>query len=156
VALLTATLIGTLTGCSGDPVEIGAPELDAPAAQACRDLVDDLPDTLAGKGRRDVTGDTEYGAAWGDPAIVMTCGVGEPDGFTDTATCVQVDSTGWFVPDEVLEGDESMDVTTTELNYRPRVELVVPGEYRPEGFTNSIGALAKLIERDLVKTGRCH
>jgi hypothetical protein len=151
-----------VAGCGGGgPVRIDAPQLSAADARACRELVADLPDTMAGHERREVTGDTEYGAAWGDPAIVLTCGVGVPSDFTDASTCVQVGRAGWFVPDSVIgkavdEDDTSVDVPTTEMNYRPRVHVLVPGEYRPEGFTNTVGALTKIVERDLRRVGRCH
>lgn len=144
------------TACSSDPSPIDAGDLSAGDAAACRALVDALPDTLADHERVDVTGDTAYGAAWGDPAIVLTCGVGRPAGLTDTSTCVNKDRTGWFVPDDVLlSDDQTLDVTATEMNYRPRVELFVPGEYRPDGFTNSIGAVGSLIEQQLRRTGSC-
>ena len=156
-AAAAACLLLLTGGCGDDPVRIDAPDLSGADAAACKAFVADLPDTLDGKERVDVTGDTAYGAAWGDPAIVLTCGVGVPDGLTDSSTCVQMDTTGWFVPDRVLlSDDDSLDVTTTELNYRPRVELVVPGDYRPEGFTNSIGAIGKVVAQDLRRTGRCH
>ena len=143
-------------GCGGEPPEIDAPDLSAADAAACRDLVGALPETLDGHDRVDATGDTDYGAAWGDPAIVLTCGVGEPADLTDASTCVQMGRTGWFVPDEILlSDDESLDVTTTELNHRPRVQLLVPGEYRPEGFTNGIGAIGDVIEQRLRRTGHC-
>ncbi|QWF23959.1 DUF3515 domain-containing protein [Nocardioides sp. LMS-CY] len=150
----------TLTaGCSSGPVEIDAPELSGSAAADCRRLVAELPDSLAGQERRDTTGDTAYGAAWGDPAIVVTCGVEEPAGYDLGASCVQVDDAGWYVPDEVLaaaaEGDEDVDVTATELNYRPRVELQLPADYRPDGFGNAIGALTQVISREFERTGRC-
>jgi hypothetical protein len=148
-----------LTGCSAGPVEIDAPEMSAADARACRDLVADLPDTMAGQERRDLTGDTAYGAAWGDPAIVLTCGVGQPDDFTDTSTCVQVDRAGWFVPDDVIaamfDHDQSVDVPMTEMNFRPRVHVLLPAEYRPDGFTNTTAELAPIIGRDLERAGRC-
>ncbi len=157
VGPVVVALVIALAGCSSSSPEIVAPNPSPADAAACRDLVAALPDTLAGQDRVDVTGDTAYGAAWGDPSIVLTCGVGEPDGFTDTSTCVQMDRTGWYVPDDVLlSDDETLDVTTTEMNYRPRVELVVPGELRPDGFTNSIGAVGKLVEQHLQRVGRCH
>ena len=155
--VVACVLLLVLAGCSSDPPEIDAPDLSAADAAACRDLVDALPDTLAGQDRVDVTGETSYGAAWGDPAIVLTCGVDEPEAFTDSSTCVQMDTTGWFVPDDVLlSDDDSLDVTTTEMNYRPRVELFVPGDYRPEGFTNSIGPIGPLVQQHLKRVGRCH
>jgi hypothetical protein len=147
------------SACSADPVEIDAPELSTADARACRDLVDDLPDTMAGEERRTTTGDVEYGAAWGDPAIVLTCGVPQPEGFTDTSTCVEVDDAGWFVPDSVLaaifDDDETVDIPMTELNHRPRVHVLIPGEYRPDGFTNTAAALARIIDRDLDRVGDC-
>ena len=157
VAASTALLL--LAGCGGSPPEINAPELSAKDAEICREFVAGLPDTLAGEKSVEVAGDTEYGAAWGDPAIVLTCGVGEPPDFTDTSTCIEIDESGWFVPDRVFadmfEGDETTDVPTTELNHRPRIHVVIPGEYRPDGFPNVAGALSKLIDRDLEKVGNC-
>jgi hypothetical protein len=157
--VVCAALALLTTACSAGPVEIHAPDLTSADAAACRRLVRDLPDTLAGQHRRDTTGDTAYGAAWGDPAIVVRCGVGSPTGLAPGATCVQVDHAGWFVPDEVMDkaskGDQDVDVTTTEINYRPRVELHLPGRYRPDGFGNSIGALTTVIARDLRRVGTC-
>jgi hypothetical protein len=134
--------------------------MSAADAAACRDLVDDLPETMAGHERRNLAGDTAYGAAWGDPAIVLTCGVPKPDDFVDTSTCVQVDDAGWFVPDGVIaaavdEGDQSLDVPMTEMNHRPRVHVLVPAEYRPEGFMDTMATVAEVIARDLQRQGRC-
>lgn len=148
-----------LAGCGDDAPEIHAPEMSDADAAACRDFVAGLPDTLAGEKAVDVTGDTEYGAAWGDPAIVLTCGVGTPSDFTDTSTCIQIDDAGWFVPDRVFsdmfDGDDKTDVPTTEMNYRPRIHVLIPGEYRPDGFPNVAGALTKLIAADFERVGTC-
>jgi len=153
---VACALLLPMAACSSGPPTIDVPELSAADATACHALVAAVPDTLAGHDRVAVTGDTELGAAWGDPAIVLTCGVGRPEDFTDSSTCVTMDRTGWYVPDEVLlSDDESRDVTTTEMNYRPRVRLVVPGDYRPEGFSDSIATIGKLIEKTLDRTGRC-
>ncbi|MGY2704267.1 DUF3515 domain-containing protein [Nocardioides sp. HB32] len=154
--VVACALVLLATGCDDSSPEIDAPDLSAADASACRDLVAALPKTLAGHDEVDVTGDAGYGAAWGDPAIVLTCGVGRPGGFTDTSTCLQVDSTGWFVPDiGRVTDDQALDVTTTELNYRPRVQLLVPGEYRPDGFTNAVGEIGAVIAQTLRRTGHC-
>lgn len=154
-AVACAALL-SLAGCGSEPPEIDAPALSAADAEACRGLVEALPDELAGLERVEVAGDAELGAAWGDPAIVLTCGVGVPAAFADDSTCVEMDRTGWYVPDEVLlSDDESLDVTTTEMNYRPRVRLFVPGEYRPEGFSDGIGAVGKVVDETLERAGRC-
>ena len=156
---VACSLVLLTVGCSDSPPEIHAPELSAADAQACRDFVADLPDTLAGEESVEVTGDTEYGAAWGDPAIVLTCGVDQPSDFTDASTCIEVGEVGWYVPDDVFkamfDGDETTDIPMTEMNYRPRIHVLIPGEYRPDGFTNVAGALAELIARDLRRVGEC-
>jgi hypothetical protein len=162
VALVALVVLLGLTaaGCSAGPVEIDAPRLSAADARACRDLVAALPRTLAGQPRRDLSGDTAYGAAWGDPAIVLTCGWGVPSGFGEASTCIQVDRTGWYVPDEVIDemlrDNQDVDVAMTEMNYRPRVHVLLPADYRPDGFTNTTAALADVIAAHLQRVGRCH
>ncbi len=90
---------------------------------------------------------------------MLTCGVDQPPDFTDTSTCIEVDETGWYVPDPVFEamfdGDETVDVPMTEMNYRPRIHVDLPGEYRPDGFPNTAAALGELIERELSRVGEC-
>ena len=70
-----------------------------------------------------------------------------------------VETLGHATPDEVFadmfDGDETTDVPMTEMNYRPRIHVDLPGEYRPDGFPNTAGALADLIEADLEKVGTC-
>ena len=146
-----------LAACGGPgPVEIDAPSMSAADAAACRKLVDDLPARVAGQQARDVSGDTHLGAAWGDPAIVLTCGVPQPTDFTDTSTCIETAGVGWYVPDDVLlSDDQSRDVTMTAVGYRPRVRVVLPGEYRPDGFPNTAAALGAIVDRDLKLVKRC-
>jgi hypothetical protein len=139
-------------GCSSGPPEIDAPDLSAADAQTCRDLVDDLPDTLAGQKQVETTGDTEYGAAWGDPAIVLTCGVGKAD-LSDIPPCAEVDGVGWLVPPDELAGDR--DATFTADGYRPRVRLEVPDDYLPEGGASALAELAAPVKAHLKKVERC-
>ncbi|MFC7493439.1 MULTISPECIES: DUF3515 domain-containing protein [unclassified Nocardioides] len=157
--VVVCAVAALLAGCSAGPVEIDAPDLSSSDADACRRLVDSLPETLAGQERRETTGDSAYGAAWGDPAIIVTCGVGEPADLTAGANCVEVDDAAWFVPEDVMaaasEGDQDVDVTATEVNHRPRIELRLPSDYRPDGFGNATGALTKVISRELERVGGC-
>jgi hypothetical protein len=139
-------------GCSDDPPEIDAPELSAADAQTCRELVNDLPATLAGEKQVETTGDTAYGAAWGDPAIVLTCGVG-PANLADAPPCAEVDGVGWLVPPDELEGDR--DATFTADGYRPRIRLEVPDDYLPEGGASALADLAAPVKKYLKKVERC-
>ena len=145
-----------LAGCAADPLVVQAPSPDAGEVAACEDFLAALPEELDGEGRREVTGGDGLVAAWGDPAIVLTCGVPEPAGFTRTSTCIEANGTGWFVPDSVLrDRDQQADVTMTAVGFRPRVEVFLPGGYRPDGFLNTAGAIGRLVAEELTLEERC-
>ena len=68
-------------GCSDDPGTVRADAPTPPAGRAedaCRALGGALPGTVMDGARRDVRPKSEWTAAWGDPAIVLRCGVGLP------------------------------------------------------------------------------
>ncbi|WP_051552102.1 DUF3515 domain-containing protein [Nocardioides sp. URHA0020] len=140
------------TGCSSGPPEISTPRLSAAAAQSCRDLVADLPDRLADEDSVEVAGDTAYGAAWGDPAIVLTCGVAAVD-LTDLPGCTEVDGIGWLLPQDEAGGDR--DATFTADGYRPRVRLEVPEDYLPEQGAAALADLAPVLKRHLKLSEPC-
>lgn len=130
VALLGAA---TLTGCGADPVEVpasrGSGEVPAAQRAACERLVDALPEQVGGLERDEVTGNP-LGAAWGDPAVVLRCGVGSPEGFTPLSTCQEINGVVWFVPDEQVV-DQGRDVLATSMGVLPRVDVAIPAELRP-------------------------
>ena len=130
-ACLALVVAGLLAGCGSGPVEIDEPDLGEEAAATCRELVEDLPDTVADQRSRPVTPDGAAGAAWGDPAIVLTCGVGEPEGYVPEGPCTVVDGVGWYVPEEQLDANGAVDLTMTTLFRQVDVEVVLPKEYWP-------------------------
>ncbi len=71
-----------------------------------------------------------YAAAWGDPAIVLRCGVPTPDGSDEFAVCQETNGVGWFVPEDQIE-DQGADVVMTTIGFEPNVEVLVPADYRP-------------------------
>ena len=73
-----------------------------------------------------------------------------------SGACIETAGVGWYVPDDVLlSDDQSRDVTMTATGYRPRVRVVLPGEYRPDGFPNTAAALGAIVDRDLKLVQRC-
>jgi hypothetical protein len=126
--VVTLALVGSLVaGCGA--VDIRATDASGPARTACRALVDHLPQRVADQQRRDTEG-SSLGAAWGDPAIVLRCGVGTPEGYSPAAPCQRVNGVDWFVPEDQI-AHQDRDVTLTTLGRTPRVEVFVPAEYRP-------------------------
>ena len=130
-----------LAGCAADPVALPEVSRQPDEARACEALVADLPAALGDRERVEVTPPGALGAAWGDPPIVLSCGGGVPEDFSETAVCQEVDGVGWYVADEALE-DESRDVVLTAVGHRPVVRLEVPAEQRPEGPATAMAELA--------------
>jgi hypothetical protein len=150
----TALLAGLLAGCGGGngPVAIDSPSVSAAQRATCRALLDDLPTELAGQPSRPVTPSDALGAAWGDPAITLTCGVGVPEDYDQFAYCQQTDGVGWYIPDAALQ-DDSSDVTFTTVGYRPRIQVHLPSSYRPD--TGFLVELAPVVKEHLERVSRC-
>ena len=127
LAVLVAVLV---TGCGSGDVEIDSPGLGGSDAKACARLLAALPDAVSEQPRRPVEPKDAYGAAWGDPAIILRCGVPRPDGFDRFATCQVANGVGWFVPESQIE-DQQSDVVLTTVGFAQNVELQVPAQYRP-------------------------
>jgi hypothetical protein len=126
-AVLTVLLLGG--GCS-HAVGVDAPRLSGAAARDCRALVDALPHRVADLDRREVDTGGGYGAAWGDPAIVLRCGVGRPAGFDAVSRCQTANGVDWFIPEDQLQG-RRVDTTMTAIGRTRNVEVRIPAQYLP-------------------------
>ena len=150
-ALLAAL---TLTACADEPITLDSPQVSAEDLAACNAFIDDVPRRLDGEERRKVNPANSLGAAWGDPAIIVRCGVGVPAEFDQLAHCEVANDVGWFVPDDVI-ADQDADVTFTAVGYRPIVSVEMPHEYRPEGGAAVIAELAQTVQDNLELVEDC-
>jgi hypothetical protein len=150
----TFLTVGLLAGCGSGDVSIDTPTPDARDRAACERILAALPETLAEEKRRPVMPRDAWGAAWGDPPLVLTCGADMPAEFDEFATCVEANGVDWFVPAEQVE-DDSRDVTFSTAGYRPIVQLTVPAEYRPEGGAAALAELAKPLRKRLETVQPC-
>ena len=127
LALVTAPLL--VTSCSGS-VDVAPPELDDSSASAvvdaCAALTDELPDRVVDQPPRSTTPDSPLTAAWGDPAILLRCGVPRPPALTATSQLVSVNGVDWFA-EELTAG-----YVFTTVGRSPYVEVTVPDDYAPE------------------------
>jgi predicted small lipoprotein YifL len=123
--------LAVLTGCGGGPVELDGAAPPQSARERCRAFLDGLPATLADQPRREVNPEDGWGAAYGDPPIVVRCGVPIPATYDETAVCTNVNGVDWFIPMEQLEADDPGSYTMTTVNRTPRVEAVLPVDYFP-------------------------
>jgi hypothetical protein len=148
----------TLAGCGADPVEVDGPRLSGRAARVCGDLLDALPDRVAGRERRAVEDAGSrpsgrlYAAAWGDPAIELVCGVDEPPAFDRFATCQVVNKVAWFIPESQITG-EPTEVVMTTVRRSENVQVTLPQEYWPPAA--AMVDLAPAIKRALPAERSC-
>jgi hypothetical protein len=152
VALAALALL--LAACGKEPVTIPTFRL-TPADQAvCQRVVNALPKELGGQSRRKTQPAEALAGAWGDPALVVQCGVGEPAGLTRTSRCIVADGVGWFVPpDEVT--DNASEAVLTAVGYRPILQLTAPSKYRGADLAAAEVELAPIVKKYLEPVHPC-
>lgn len=72
------------------------PALAEPAQRACQQLVAALPVALGDRPARPVRSSSPYVAAWGEPAVVLRCGVPKPAGFQPDSQVFEISGVRWF------------------------------------------------------------
>jgi len=128
VACLAATAV-LAAGCSG-PVEVETPAVTGKEAGTCAALVEALPGSVDDAEQRTVEPSDAPAAAWGDPPIVLRCGVPKPEEFDEFSTCQETDDVGWFIPDDQMTGRPEA-ITMTTIGRSVNVEVTLPPEHWP-------------------------
>jgi hypothetical protein len=131
---LAATLL--LAGCTRD-VAVTPPATSAATTEVCTALAAALPASIAGTERRTVTPATATTAAWGDPPIVLRCGVAQPAAFLPTSLVTTVDGVEWFA-EQLTAG--TLFTATGRTAY---VEVAIPEAYEPAAV---LTGLAQAVE----------
>jgi hypothetical protein len=140
-----------LSSCTGT-VEIDSPHVDARTRSACARFLDVVPEKVADERQRKTDPNDALGAAWGDPPIVVTCGVDMPDDFDRFSPCEEVDGVGWFIPESAYtRPDEVVSITT--IGWSPAVRIDVPPEYRPPA--DVLVEIGAAVKKSLTQTRPC-
>ncbi|GAB3864527.1 hypothetical protein GCM10028801_33820 [Nocardioides maradonensis] len=144
-------LAPALAGCGPSPAAV--PHPTGADATACAAFMAALPQRLADQPLASRASDGPQ-ASYGDPAIVVSCGVGVPEGFGIGAECQVANGVGWYLPSAQYD-DQSLDATVTAAGYEPRVEVDVPARYRPAAVAAVMSELAGAVKRSFRKTTGC-
>lgn len=120
-SLIASALI--VAGCAA-PVAVPVSE---PVDPACEQLVARLPERVSNQERRSVEPDNGTTAAWGDPPVVLRCGVEPPAELRPDSPLTQINGVTWFAE------ERSQGYVFTTVDLEPRVEVTVPDAYAPEG-----------------------
>jgi hypothetical protein len=129
------------------PEAVAVPSPPAEIAGYCKALHKELPaKVIEDVARRDASPDSPYTAVWGDPAIVLRCGIDRPAEVADpTADAVEVNGVGWVVDDR--GGDGLRFISRYREAY---VELLVPASY--DADAGILVEFAKPVDRTIPKT----
>jgi hypothetical protein len=144
-------MLALLGGCGSDSVTVTAYDVLESARAGCAEVIADLPHEVAGQQQRTVVG-SPYAAAWGDPAIVLRCGVRLPAGFTRTSECQTVNGIDWYVPQRASD-DQGADVPLTLVHRSVVVSVVVPAKLRPPDAV--LVDLGRVMAKATKATGHC-
>ncbi len=135
-----------LAACGKEPVSIQTLRLSPADEAVCQRVVNALPDEVDGQSRRKSQPAEALGGAWGDPPIVVQCGVPVPATFNRTSPCQTADGVGWYVPEDEFR-DDSADLVISTAGYRPVVQVTIPATYRPEGLAAAMVQLAPMVKQ---------
>jgi len=140
LGLVGAALALAAAGCGSDAVKPGR---DADSV-ACSALVGRLPGQVLDRSRTDL--DVTGAAAWGDPAIVLRCGV--PSTGPTTDPCLEAAGLDWTF----TETNDTFRFVS--FGRTPAVEVTLPSSI---DRTTAAGALVDLAPavKPLPQTGKC-
>ncbi|MFP5347989.1 MAG: DUF3515 domain-containing protein [Actinomycetes bacterium] len=143
-ALVASVGVMVVAGCSAPAVHV--PPAPSATDPGCARVLASLngADQVAGLQRRGVT--SQSVAAWGNPPVVLRCGV-NPPGPT-TQACVDVDGVDWVGPPD----PEKRPATYTTYGRLPAVEITLPDT--KVGMDAVLGEIAPAVAQ-LPQSRRC-
>ncbi|MFF7983757.1 DUF3515 domain-containing protein [Streptomyces sp. NPDC007901] len=127
-----ALLLIAAAGCSSadDAPSAAVPTPGAAITKWCDRLDGVLPKKVDGLTRRDPEPSSALTAGWGDPAIILRCGVERPAKMADPeADGVEVNGVGWLLEQR---SDKSFRFTTTLR--KAYVEVTIPAGRSADGM----------------------
>jgi Protein of unknown function (DUF3515) len=103
------------------PLPVEVPPVTPEAEASCPALMGALPLELTGELSRRVDSDSLFAYAWGEPPIVLVCGVERPAGFVAGVAAIQIEGVQWYV--DTTDPDTTVWTTIDRPVY---VEISLP------------------------------
>ena len=130
------------------PVAVAPPPGSAGAARHCPRMVAALPHTLTDLPARGVDPPSPYAAAWGEPPVLLRCGVPRPAGFVVGTQTIVVNGVTWYP-----EPHGSWTIWTA-VDRPVYLELTVPTGYASGPVADLSVLVARTLEVQPVRPGR--
>jgi hypothetical protein len=136
------------TSATGPPV-VG--EVDAPGSSGkyCATLMSALPKDLSGLSERTLADPTPGVAAWGDPAVVLRCGLTDPVELTCSSALEQISGVAW------LALSDQSGTTFVAADRPVRIAVTIPASGGGVTHTGPIQQLSETIAADLPPRNVC-
>jgi hypothetical protein len=122
------------------PLPVEVPPVTPDAEQWCPAVLSGLPLELAGERSRAVDSDSPFAYAWGEPPVVLVCGVDRPAGWVVSASAIQINGVQWFV--DTSDPDTTVWTTVDRPVY---VEVSLPASVDSAPVTALTTALAQAL-----------
>ncbi|MET9021159.1 DUF3515 domain-containing protein [Actinopolymorpha sp. NPDC004070] len=145
-AALTALCL-LAAGCGEPTVRVEPPHPTGTAEAACRRLFTALPTKVLGESARVVQPSSGNAAAWGDPPILLRCGVDRPAKLRAASECLVIDGVGWF-SERATRG-----YIFTTVGRDAYVEVSVPTAYQPP--SNALVDVAEAVRKAVPARKSC-
>jgi hypothetical protein len=147
--------VADVSGASTAPSRsLGVLRLDVPdpepsAEGPCTSLFQVLPVQLEGSDPRVVQSASPYVRAWGDPPVVLVCGVAKPPGFTSDAGLIQINGVAWYI----APPNGKDPVVWTAVDRAVYVQIQVPASADSSSVTDLTGPITKALPAQAVNPG---
>lgn len=131
LVVVIAVVVGGVIWSRSQPTSsepLGLPAVPTPGGTGkyCTALHTALPDQLGGLQRRQVIGDPVDSAAWGDPAVVLRCGLPTPAELTCSSQLTQVSGANDLQGVLWLQISEGGQTTYVAADRPVRIALTLP------------------------------
>lgn len=136
-----------VSGCGASAVTVEPPHPTGAVATTCRSLLAALPDRVLDQESRPVQPEGALAATWGDPPILLRCGVPRPAKLRANSSCLEVERVGWFA-EKATRG-----YIFTTVGRSAYVEVSVPSAYQPPA--NALVDVGEAIRRTLPVRTAC-
>jgi hypothetical protein len=122
------------------PLPVDVPPVTPEAEAGCPAVMELLPLELAGEQSRPVQSDSLFAYAWGDPPIVLVCGVDRPAGFVAGAGLIQIEGVQWYVDTEDPE-----TTVWTAVDRQVYVQISLPSSVDSAPVTELTAEIAQAL-----------
>jgi Protein of unknown function (DUF3515) len=129
-------------------VPVDVPPVTPEAQASCPTLMAKLPLDLAGQGSRRVQSASPFAYAWGDPPIVLVCGIDRPAGLTSTTGLIQINGVQWLV-----DTSRSDAIVWTAVDRPVYVQVQVPASTDSASVTEITSHLAATLPAQAPRPG---